>query len=89
PVPSSNADTDKGFECKPTRRELATTQCEPTDFYMSHADNTEGTGMGITLIVILLSQSGYNRDLFTIQSSRQSENTIAQLVLPLDKDKLP
>lgn len=59
------------------------------DFYMAHADNTEGTGMGITLIVILLAQTGFPRELFTIYSNSSQKRTIAQIELPFAQKTTP
>ena len=58
-------------------------------FYMDHGDNTEGAGMGITLVEIMLAQSGYDRHLFTIYNDRQKNETIAKLEIPLNSDYKP
>lgn len=58
------------------------------EFYMDHSDNTEGAGMGITLVEILLMQSGYDRHLFTIYS-HNGTGTIARLEIPLSVDYKP
>ncbi len=54
------------------------------DFYMEMADNTEGAGMGITLIMMLLKAEGIDPHLFTIQSDYQ-EKTVAKLEFPLSE----
>ena len=59
------------------------------EFYMDHGDNTEGAGMGITLVEIMLVQSGYDRHLFTISSNSYSSETIAKVEIPLSEDYKP
>ncbi len=53
------------------------------EFFMEHGDNTEGAGMGITMVEILLSQSGFDRRLFSIYSSEKKNETIARVEVPL------
>ncbi len=53
------------------------------EFFMEHGDNTEGAGMGITMVEILLSQSGFDRRLFSIYSSEKKQETIAKVEVPL------
>jgi hypothetical protein len=55
------------------------------EFYMDHGDNTEGAGMGITLVEILLMQSGFDRHLFTIYSYNGT-GTVARVELPLSEN---
>jgi hypothetical protein len=57
------------------------------EFYMENSDNTEGAGMGITLVEILLLQSGFDRHLFTIYS--REDQTVAKLELPLKDTYIP
>ncbi len=59
------------------------------EFYMEHSDNTEGAGMGITLIEILLAQSGFDRHQFTIYSSKQKKETVAKVEIPVQPDYIP
>ncbi len=59
------------------------------EFYMEHSDNTEGAGMGITMIEILLAQSGFDRRLFTIYSSSESKETVAKVEIPIDPKYVP
>lgn len=54
------------------------------EFFMEHGDNTEGAGMGITMVEILLSQSGFDRRLFSIFSSERKKETIARVEVPLE-----
>ncbi|XDD54464.1 hypothetical protein AB3N62_01245 [Leptospira sp. WS4.C2] len=53
------------------------------EFFMEHGDNTEGAGMGITMVEILLSQSGFDRRLLSIYSSERKKETIARVEVPL------
>lgn len=54
------------------------------EFFMEHGDSTEGAGMGITMVEILLSQSGFDRRLFSIYSSERKKETVARVEVPLD-----
>lgn len=51
------------------------------EFYMAHGDNTEGAGMGITLVEILLLQMGFDRHWFTIYTN--GAGTVARIEIPL------
>ncbi|MBL0955576.1 MAG: hypothetical protein IBJ01_12480 [Leptospira sp.] len=53
------------------------------EFFMEHGDSTEGAGMGITMVEILLSQSGFDRRLFSIYSSERKKETVARVEVPL------
>ncbi len=57
------------------------------EFYMAYGDNTEGAGMGITLVEILLLQMGYDRHLFTIYSN--GVGTVAKVEIPLSENYKP
>ena len=59
------------------------------EFYMEHSDNTEGAGMGITMIEILLAQSGFDRRLFTIYTSEENKETVAKVEIPIDPEYIP
>lgn len=52
-------------------------------FYMDHGDDTEGAGMGITLVVILMDQLGVDRRLFSVYSDDREGQTVARLEIPL------
>lgn len=52
-------------------------------FYLEHGDETEGAGMGMALVGILLDQMGIDRHLFSIYSSERYNETIARLEIPL------
>ncbi|MCB1178738.1 MAG: hypothetical protein KDK36_14230 [Leptospiraceae bacterium] len=53
------------------------------DFYMEYGDNTEGAGMGITMVGILLDQSGIDKHNFSLYSSNKYRETAAKLEIPL------
>ncbi|MCB1325920.1 MAG: hypothetical protein H7A21_02305 [Spirochaetales bacterium] len=59
------------------------------EFYMHHGDETEGAGLGLTLVCILLNQSGIDRHLFSIYSSDLYQETIARMEIPLSEDYVP
>lgn len=59
------------------------------DFYLEHGDDTEGAGMGLTLVGILLSQSGIDKHQFTLYSSPRYNETTARLEIPLAADYVP
>ncbi len=56
------------------------------DFYMQHGDVTEGAGMGIAMVEILLSQAGIDRHNFTIFTDHHRGQTVARIVLPFQDD---
>lgn len=56
------------------------------DFFMEHGDDTEGAGLGLTMVGILLDQSGVDRHAFTLYSSEKYGETIARLEIPLTDD---
>ncbi len=56
------------------------------EFFTEHGDNTEGAGMGITLVEILIAQCGLDRHLFTIFTSRKKNETVARIEIPLNQD---
>ena len=58
-------------------------------FYTNHADETEGAGMGLSLVGILLQQSGIDKHQFSIYSSKRYHETIARLEIPLVDDYEP
>ncbi len=53
------------------------------EFFMAHGDSTEGAGMGITMVEILLTQSGFPRSNFKILTSSKANLTIARVCIPL------
>jgi hypothetical protein len=56
------------------------------EFFMAHGDSTEGAGMGITMVEILLNQSGFDRKNFMMLSSNKANITIARVDIPLCED---
>lgn len=53
------------------------------EFYMEHGDNSEGAGLGLTMVSILLEQSEIDRHSFILYSSEKYNETIAKIELPL------
>lgn len=58
------------------------------DFYMEYGDNTEGAGLGLTMVGILLDESGIDKHAFTLYSNQYNE-TAARLEIPLSSDYVP
>ncbi|MDX1957653.1 MAG: hypothetical protein SFU98_03720 [Leptospiraceae bacterium] len=56
------------------------------DFFMEFGDSTEGAGMGLTMVGILLDQSGISKHCFSLYSSDRYRETIAKIEIPLHKD---
>lgn len=56
------------------------------DFYIKFGDNTEGAGMGIAMVEILLREAGVDEHNFTIFSDAVSGTTTAKIVVPLEPD---
>lgn len=50
-------------------------------YYMDHADNTEGAGLGLALVMILLMAEGINPGFFRV--GIESSSTVAKLEVPL------
>lgn len=57
------------------------------DFYMDNADNIEGAGMGLAMIIILLKNQGLDPQLLRIGTD--NEQTIARLEIPFNDQYLP
>ena len=58
------------------------------DFYTEHGDDSEGAGLGLTMVGILLDESGIDKHAFTVYSNEFNE-TAARLELPLREDYIP
>ncbi|EMJ91756.1 hypothetical protein LEP1GSC198_1351 [Leptospira kirschneri str. JB] len=56
---------------------------------MKFGDSTEGAGLGITMVEILVAQSGFDRHLFTIYSKKGVSQTVARVEIPLKEDYIP
>lgn len=56
------------------------------DFYMNYGDTTEGAGMGIAMVELLLSQAGIHRHNFTIFTDHKQNCTVARMIIPLADD---
>ena len=59
------------------------------DFYTHHGDNTEGEGLGITMVGILLDQSGIDRHCFTLATNPEYNETSARIEIPLQESYKP
>ena len=53
---------------------------------MEYGEHAEGAGLGITMVGILLDQSGIDKHSFTLYSSEKYNETIAKLEIPLVDD---
>jgi hypothetical protein len=62
----------------------ATSFASLIDFFMEHGDSTEGAGMGITMVGILLDQSGISKHSFSLYSSDKYKETVAKIEIPLN-----
>lgn len=54
------------------------------EFYMDNMDNTEGAGLGIALIMILMKNEGIDPNLFRIITNKT--NTIARVEIPFNEN---
>jgi len=53
------------------------------DFFMEYGDSTEGAGLGLTMVGILLDQSGIDKHSFSLYSSEKYYETVAKIEIPL------
>ena len=67
----------------------ATSFASLLDFYVEHVDHTEGAGMGLTMVGILLDQSGIDKHSFSLYSSEKYNETAAKLEIPLSSNYVP
>lgn len=58
------------------------------DFYTDHGDDSEGAGLGLTMVGILLDESGIDKHAFTVYSNEFNE-TAARLEIPLKTSYVP
>ena len=58
-----------------------------SDYYMENADHSEGEGLGIALIIILLKNQGLNPEYLRIGS--KGDRTIARVEIPFSNDYIP
>ena len=56
------------------------------EFYIKFGDNTEGAGMGIAMVEILLREAGIPAHSFTIFSDGSAGTTTARIVVPISPD---
>jgi hypothetical protein len=54
------------------------------EFYMDNMDNTEGAGLGIALIIILLKNDSIDPNLFRIIT--KADKTVARIEIPFTPD---
>ena len=54
------------------------------DFYMKFGDMTEGAGMGIAMVEILMGQGGVDRHNFTIFTDPLTKHVTARILIPLN-----
>lgn len=59
------------------------------EFYLAHGDETEGAGLGITMVGILLDESGIDRHSFTLHCKKDYNETAAKLEIPLSDSYIP
>jgi hypothetical protein len=59
------------------------------DFFMEYGDSTEGAGMGLTMVGILLDQSGISKHSFSLYSSKKYNETAAKIEIPLSDSYVP
>ena len=59
------------------------------DFYTEHADESEGAGLGLTMVGLLLDESGIDRHAFTLYSNPVYGETAARLEIPLSDEYVP
>lgn len=57
-------------------------------FYMDGGDSSEGAGMGIVLVTMVLKAQGIDPHLFTIRSNYR-DATVAKVEIPLSEDHIP
>ncbi len=69
--------------------EKATSFASLLDFYVEHGDHTEGAGMGLTMVGILLDQTGIDKHSFSLYSSEKYNETAAKLEIPLSATYVP
>jgi len=53
---------------------------------MTYGDSTEGAGMGIAMVQILMRQAGFDAHNFTICSDLVKNTTTARIIVPLAPD---
>lgn len=59
------------------------------DFFMEYGDSTEGAGMGLTMVGILLDESKIDKHSFSLYSSNKYKETIAKIEIPLHDSYIP
>ncbi len=71
------------------RKELASAMRYKSlaDYYLDNADNVEGVGMGLALIIILLKNQGFDPQYLRI--GNENEKTVARVEIPFANDYIP
>ncbi len=59
------------------------------EFYLAHGDESEGAGLGITMVGILLDETGIDRHSFTLHVKPGYSETAAKLEIPLSSAYVP
>ena len=59
------------------------------EFYIAHGDESEGMGLGITMVGILLDESGFDRHQFTLHCKGEYNETAAKLEIPISENYIP
>jgi hypothetical protein len=57
------------------------------EFYTHYGDTTEGSGLGLAMIVLLIKRLGFDPKNFRV--FREGNKTVARIEFPLDKDYVP
>lgn len=60
---------------------------ELVDFYLHYGDDSEGSGLGLAMIVFLMREIGFDPDNFRVY--QKNGKTIARIEFPLNKDYVP
>ncbi len=67
------------------RVEIAKDLDSMAELFTSEFDDTEGSGLGISMIILLLKNEGINTDVFSVKSTEEA--TICQVKIPLEMKK--
>jgi hypothetical protein len=59
------------------------------DYFMEFGDESEGAGLGLTMVGIMLDQSGANRHSFSLYSDYKFNETVAKIEIPLNENYRP
>lgn len=59
------------------------------DYFMEYGDESEGAGLGLTMVGIMLDESGANRHAFSLYSNMEFNETVAKIEIPLNHNYRP